>query len=357
MPKQSLQSARITLRQLCSLDVPTPVLLPSLLEAVRGVVPAAHSAFFYCDEFGNMQNIYAEKLLPPAVMALYYEKHFSSGEGSFREAYLKRVAAKSPISKHTLTKEELKSDYYKDILSRLDVHHILYAIVKTARGAVGQLSLYRSQKDAEFSAADERNLEDILRYLNKVFSSPLASDTPSDTAQAAEESLAVLDEDGNILFADPIWDRLIRLARGDAISPKRALTELHATPKFVKSILEAIRNSPKAVHSTHTMWGQFHFRGHYLTNHHGTNRASALIVSRIAPESVRIAEGAASIGLPPQQRDAALLIASGFKNIEIATHLGVSINTANYHVKAVFAKLGVTERGDVAKVLKNSVSK
>jgi DNA-binding CsgD family transcriptional regulator len=357
MPKQSLQSARITLRQLCSLDVPTPVLLPSLLEAVRGVVPAAHAAFFYCDEFGNMQNIYAEKLLPPIVMALYYEKHFAAGAGNFKEAYLSRVAAKSPISKHTLTAEELASDYYKDVMSRLDVHHILYAIIKTASGAIGQLSLYRSQREASFSAEDEKNLEDVLRYLNMVFASPYVSGLPSDNAQAAEESIAILDLEGNILFADPNWDRMIRLARGDAISPKRAAAELTSTPKFIASILQAIRNSPLAVHSTQTMWGRFRFRSHQLTDRSGSNPVAALLLSRIAPESVRIAEGAAALGLSPQQREVALLISSGFKNSEIAEHLGVTINTANYHVKTVFTKLAVTERGDVAKVLRNSIGK
>jgi DNA-binding CsgD family transcriptional regulator len=357
MPKQSLQSARITLRQLCSLDVPTPVLLPSLLEAVRGVVPAAHAAFFYCDEVGNMQNIYAEKLLPPTLMAMYYEKHFSSGAGNFKASYLKRVAAKRSVSKHTLTKDELKSEYYKDILSRLDVHHILYAIVKTASGAIGQLSLYRSQREVEFSEDDEKNLEDVLRYLNMVFASPIAIGSATDTALAAEESLAILDSGGNILFADPSWDRLIRLAKGDAISPRRAAAEITATPKFIISILDAISSSPQAVHSTQTMWGRFRFRSHQLSDEAGVKPASALIVSRIAPDSIRIAEGAAALGLSPQQREVALLLTSGFKNTEIAEHLGVSINTANYHVKTVFVKLGVNDRAEVAKVLQNSIGK
>jgi DNA-binding CsgD family transcriptional regulator len=356
MSKQSIQSARITLRQLCSLDVPTPVLLPSLLEAVRGVVPAAHAAFFYCDESGNMQNIYAERLLPPSVMAQYYEKHFAIGEGSFKAAYLKRVAARNPISKHTLSKAEVESAYYKEILSKLDVHHILYAIVRTSTQAIGQLSLYRNQREPEFSAEDEKSLGDVLRYLNMVFASPVTLSSPTDTAETAEEAVAVLDLSGNILFADPNWDRLIRLARGDEISPKRAAAEMASTPKFISSILEAIRNSPKALHSTQTMWGRFRFRSHHLNDRNGSNPVSALLVSRYAPESVRIAEGAAAMGLSPQQREVALLIASGFRNLEIAEHLGVSINTANYHVKTVFSKLKVTERSAVGQILKSSIS-
>ena len=65
MSKTTSQSSRVTLRQLCNLGLPAPVLLPSLLPAIRAVVPATHAAFFYCDALGNMVNMYAERMLPP----------------------------------------------------------------------------------------------------------------------------------------------------------------------------------------------------------------------------------------------------------------------------------------------------
>ncbi len=46
MSKTTSQSTRVTLRQLCNLGLPAPVLLPSLLPAVRAVVPATYAAFF-----------------------------------------------------------------------------------------------------------------------------------------------------------------------------------------------------------------------------------------------------------------------------------------------------------------------
>ena len=38
----------------------------------------------------------------------------------------------------------------------------------------------------------------------------------------------------------------------------------------------------------------------------------------------------------------------------MAEKLGVSVNTAGYHVKQVFVKLGVHERADVARVLRQA---
>jgi DNA-binding CsgD family transcriptional regulator len=353
--EKSNQSARITLRQICSLDVPAPVLLPSLLKALRQIVPASHAAFFYCDEEGNMLNLYAERLLSPSIMAAYYEKHFGSEDSGFRDAYLRRTRSARRVSRHSLTKLETESSYYKEILSKLDAHHFLYAIVGSAKKPVGQLSLYRSAKDHPFSASDEQDLDDVLRYLNEVLVHPTVTKFLSNNVQVAEESLAILDSHGNVLFSDPTWDRLIRLARGEVIAPNKALSEIKSMPQFVISILDTLRNAPNAVHTSETMWGQFRFRSHQLSDPFGSTPAAALIVSRIAPESVRIAEGAAQLGLSSQQREVALLIASGLTNAEIAQRLNISVNTVAYHVKAVFNRLGVFERADVAPKLRAAV--
>jgi DNA-binding NarL/FixJ family response regulator len=69
---------------------------------------------------------------------------------------------------------------------------------------------------------------------------------------------------------------------------------------------------------------------------------------------VRLTEGASRLDLSPQQREVALMIALGLTNAAIAEKLDVSVNTAGYHVKQVFAKLDVHDRGDVAKVLRRA---
>ncbi|MET0441850.1 MAG: helix-turn-helix transcriptional regulator, partial [Casimicrobiaceae bacterium] len=57
------------------------------------------------------------------------------------------------------------------------------------------------------------------------------------------------------------------------------------------------------------------------------------------------------LALSPQQKEVGLLLAQGKSNPEIAGALGVTLNTANYHVKQVFARLQVHHRDDVADVL------
>ena len=61
--------------------------------------------------------------------------------------------------------------------------------------------------------------------------------------------------------------------------------------------------------------------------------------------------GTGNSTLSPQQREVALLVAEGRSNPEIATELGLSLNTASYHVKEVFRRLGIRERAAVVERL------
>src|SRR5262249_59277934 len=77
----------------------------------------------------------------------------------------------------------------------------------------------------------------------------------------------------------------------------------------------------------------------------------AIIVRRAEPQELALVRGAEAAQSSPQQREVALLLVRGLSNPEIAAHLGLSLNTASYHVKAVFAQLDVHGREAVAEGL------
>jgi DNA-binding CsgD family transcriptional regulator len=347
---------RITLRQLCALGLPAAVALPSLLIAVRKLVLSNHAAFFYCDSSGNMTNMYAERMLPPEAMARYYERHYRADSHAFSKAYLARVAASDPVSFRSVTAEEKKTDYYTEVLAALEVEHVLYAIVRAPTGkreAIGQLSLYRGPGNKPFDKDDAQALRDVLHYLSRALSDSSFAPVKVTAEQTAEEAMAVLAHSGEVIYSDAAWSRLIRLARGDRIAPPSARDEPKALREFLNGVMQATRSSPNVLHRIDSPWGQFAFRQHKLDGAHGEH-AQALIVSRLASDPVRLTEGASRLDLSPQQREVALMIALGSTNAEIAAKLDVSINTAGYHVKQVFAKLEVHDRGEVAKVLRNA---
>lgn len=341
-------ATRITLRQLCSLGLPATQLLPSLLPVLRELVPAAHAGFFFCDDSGQMLNLYAERMLSPQSMAHFHERHSAS---QFRQHYLRRVAAARPVSRSTLPSLAASNAYRDEVLRPLHIGHVLYAIVRHQGRALGQLSLYREEGDAAFTDEDEQALLDVLHYLGQALAVPTPSQISSLQEHTVEEGLALLDADGRELYADDNWPRLVRLAQGNTINPALAQQDVEQLPRFVQSVLAAACSAPQALYRVDTAWGQFAFRTHAMSARLQGSTAQALIVSRMATEPLRLAQGAAAAGLSPQQREVAVLMAQGLSNAEIADRLGVSLNTAGYHAKQVFTRLQVHERSAIARVL------
>ena len=150
------------------------------------------------------------------------------------------------------------------------------------------------------------------------------------------------------LFADEGWLRLVRLARGEPISPVQAAAGTKALREFLHGVVKATSSAGTRC----TPWtlrgddSRFAITGSRACLGSGRLRW----FSRAAAEPVRFTEGAARLQLSAQQREVALMIALRQTNAEIAGKLGVSVNTAGYHVKRVFAKLDVHDRSEVAAV-------
>jgi len=343
----SKSSARVTLRQLCRLGLPAPLLLPSLLPVLREWVPASHAAFFFCDENGSITNLYAERMLAPQAMASYHDRH---NDAVFRRQYLQRVASANPVSRRSVDEAERSSAYFQEVLQALGAEHFLYAVVRHNGKVLGQLSLYRGEESPPFAEADEQALTSVLHYLGEALALPTPVALRELQEHTVEEGLALLDVEGAELYADANWPRLIRLAEGNTISPATAMAERDSLPRFVRAMLAAVLSAPHAIHRVDSAWGNFAFRRHAMASQHGA-QAVALLVSRLAAEPLRLTEGAAVLGLSPQQREVAVLMARGHSNTAIAQQLGITGNTASYHVKQVFARLNVHERSAVAKAL------
>ena|SRR5882672_3715231 len=67
---------------------------------------------------------------------------------------------------------------------------------------------------------------------------------------------------------------------------------------------------------------------------------------------VRVADAMLELPLSAQQCEVALLLAQGMTNSEIAKSMGVTLNTANYHMKQLFTKLDAHDRAEaIANIL------
>src|SRR6202007_1988119 len=145
----------VLIRKLCGLGLPAQTLAPSLLPALRQLLPAHSAAGLWVGGRLEMTGVYAERLLPPDAMERYYEKHYQQPGTGFPRAFAARAAAPDPVSVHRYTKGEQESDYFRGVLSRLDAYQILYGVLRDPVRPIGQISIYRGEHDPAFGRRDQ----------------------------------------------------------------------------------------------------------------------------------------------------------------------------------------------------------
>jgi DNA-binding CsgD family transcriptional regulator len=345
------------IRNLCGLGLPPQTLAPSLLPVLRRLIPSHSAAVFWVDDRLEMTGLYAERLLPPEAMARYYEKHYKSAISGFPAALGARLAAGDPVSIHKVTETERASEYFRDILSKLDAYQILYGVLRSASLPVGQISFYRSEHDPAFSRADQSMLRGLLRYLSVGLRPQQPSAQPVAQAQVIEEWLGIVALDGTVVSASADWSRLVRLLATKIVSPRRAREEERLVAEFVREVcgrfVKADGSTTDLVDLEYeTAWGRFRVRAYRLprTALHRDDHVGFLI-GRFEPRALALARGAGATRLSPRQRQVALLLAEGKSNHEIAQSLALTFNTASYHVKQVFARLQIHDRGEIEEIL------
>lgn len=341
-------------RKLCTLGLPPQTLAAAVLPAVRGLISAHSGAVFWVDVNGEMQALYAERLLDPEAMARYYERHYETQSAGFAPAFRKRAEAADPVSTHSFTPVEQRSEYFVDVMAVLDAYHVLYGVLKRGDRAYGQISLYRGRGNEPFASTSADDLRALLGYLSRGLASSDLRPGTDDHWVIVEEALGLVDANGRVMSAPESWQRLLRLDVIAEISPRHARGDRAEIEAFLSRLctqastsrtqpFELVRRNPL---------GRFRAVVYALP---GSAPDAAtqfgVLLRREEPRSLALVRATGMSSLSPQQREVALLLAQGQTNTEIAQSLGLSVNTASYHVKQIFARLEVQDRAAVAEKL------
>jgi DNA-binding CsgD family transcriptional regulator len=343
-------------RKLCSLGFPAETVAQCVLPELRKLIPSHSAGVFWVDKNGEMTNLYAERLLPPDAMAAYYDKHYLVKARGFTDAFRRRAESADSISFHSFSPAEQSTDYFRDVMQRLDAYHVLYGIIKQGTRSLAQISFYRGQADCSFDRQDADALRSVIRYLAVGLEPVSSTPQPDDITPTREEELGIVTSTGVIVAAPEAWYRLLRLAALAKLSPRHALREQEAIELLVQRVCRNVqkqRAKQSARELTHeTSWGRFVIRAFDLSDpERRITDQIGLLIRREEPRALSLVRGTGAAALSPQQREVALLIAGGKTNREIAGELGLSFNTASHHVKQVYMRLEVKERSGVAKRL------
>jgi DNA-binding CsgD family transcriptional regulator len=345
------------IRKLCALGLPPQTLAPCLLPALRALVASHSAAVFWVDDQGEMSGLYAERMLPPDAMADYYARHYHERTNGFALAFKRRAASEDPVCAHSFSRAEQATAYFRDVMARLDAYHVLYGVLKSGDRAFGQVSLYRGRADRPFGTEDAETLRSLLRYLASGLAPRTGSAEDPAPSVVVEEHLGIANADGSIASAPEPWHRLLRLVALNRVAPRDAAGESSTVQAFLRQLCDSALAPERSVArpleaNQQSPWGRFSLRAFRLPDVRGRRADQiGLLIRREEPRAVTLVRGTGVSALSPQQREVALLLAQGKSNREIADQLGLTFNTASYHVKQVYDRLEVNDRGAVGEKL------
>lgn len=348
--KQVAAAAHI--RQLCSLGLPAEAIMPALLRSIHVPAPCDFAAFFWVDDAGDMTHMYSEKMLSAEATGRYFERHYESAIHAFRERILAMARDREPSRETVVDAKTRASDYYREILEPLGAYRILHAIVQDRGSPLGLMALYRPQEAAAFGAAERTIVETACRYLLPALrceAGPAGTDQFRESGQAA---LLVCARDGQVKQASGRGHALLAQASGCRINRHTMAGELKQSGlALLRRLLAGAAADPAAdapfqnLQSTNE-WGSFRLRAYPLGEDFG------VLIERHEHLFVRLVDAMRGLQLSAQQREVALQLARGETNAQIAQALGVSLNTASYHVKQLYGKLDAHDRAEaIARIL------
>ena len=335
--------------------------MPALLRAVRDLVPADSAEFFWVDGNGEMTNHYAEQMLPADAMSFYFRRGGAGGEHPLFASFRTRASQEDPVTSLTVTESFRRTELYRSVMQHLGAEHALYCVVRERGRCLGQLSLYRSGQRAPFVASERLAIASVANYiargLDDSFGSGKLPPTDMEWQDTDHQAMLTLEGDGTIRHCSSAARRLLLYVTLDSVNYATICQQDASICDLMRGLSDQLMVKrrdetappPPATKTVTNRWGRFVLRAWWLTDDVGA--PDALIGIQIRRQEVtvlRLSQAMHGLLLSPQQKEVGLLLAQGRSNPEIAGALGVSLNTANYHVKQLFAKLNAHERTEVA---------
>ncbi|WP_373376144.1 helix-turn-helix transcriptional regulator [Cupriavidus nantongensis] len=306
------------------------------------------------------------------------------GEASYNNYYFALDPFVNLPTDRIVTVDELvgdshwrSSDMYKQFHQPFDVGYMMGADLRTEDGVECRLRICRSHQGTNFSDADKAACGALLPHLKRAVRLHSRFDIAN-----AERKLYVnafdrmlvgtimLDESGAVMQTNPLADEIF--AENDGMRRRGATLELKYQTedrKFQKLVRQALAeraaNASSVVHAVAVSRPSGKPRLGVLIRNiplgegpEDTLRrpACAIFVRDPARKSLASQELVGKLfAFTPAESSLALALTNGLTLEEAGEELGISKNTARAHLRAIYAKTGVTRQATLVGSILNSV--
>lgn len=356
-------SARI--RQLAALDISGPQLAPLLLQELHVMLPfeigiythtAADGSYHYFVDEQHAARQPTPQNVDPRFAVLENEVLRSADEFVFCEFGPTPTAEAMHVSRA----EFMRHPFYAEALRLTGGGDGARILPRQRNGqAVGRIMIGRDSSKHHghlITRADLQAMTRVQHWLSHALES--RAPTPTLEYDTHETALITIGNDLRLQHLSPNAERLMSLAFGGRWRHHGAMPEelLHML-RSMRDINHAENRASPPVLDKISPWGRFSFRAHMLDatpgnvseciSANGRISAYGITVTQDVPLALRLIEAIRKTSLPLRQSEICYWLARGNSQQEIADRCGISINTAIYHRRQIYAQFNAGNRDEL----------
>lgn len=351
------QQAIARLQQMACLDFSGPLLIEPVLHELHRIIDFDTGGYFYPGADGRL-DAYVEPSIARECMHTYFDPDALAAERQVirRSAHDFAAAVRGDHGTQVMeqllvvpTAQFMRSDFYNLVLRPAELLDCLSLVLRTPHGqGVGALKLYRRPGAARFAPEDAAVLGRLEPWLARTLQ-PGEMDAQDSVLQ--DSAVLIATPGGQLLWTSPQADQLMALAFGPRWYRR---TELPSALQVLLQRLHAVRRpiqggaSPAVPQlELHNASGWFLLRATEMTAATGQGQAMSIHIAQRAPRALRLLPALRTLGLPQRQHELAYWLVRGLPEEQIAARMGISANTATYHRRQIYTRLGVQSRQEL----------
>jgi len=354
------QQALARLQKMALLDFRGPELIEPVLHELHQLIEFDTGGYFHPGRDGAL-DAFVEPSLARDLMYLYFEPDVIASEHQvirrsvhdFEGAVLQDHGAQVMEQLLKVSVGELvRSDFYNFTLRPAELLDCMSLMLRTAQGAgVGVLKLYRGPRAPRFGASDVAMFNLLEPWLARTLQ---PGELDARDSLVHESAMLVATPQGRLLWTSPEADALMALAFGPRWYRRselpHALQELLGRLRFAQRSLATAHAAPPQL-ELHNASGWFSLSATQLAAAVGEGRAVGVTITRRVQRVAYLLNRLRTLGLPQRQQEMAYWLARGLPEDEIAARMRISINTATYHRRQIYARLVVINRHELQALL------
>lgn len=353
-PRQALAH----LHQMAGFDLQGPQLIAPVMQALHSLVGFDMGAYVHPGGDGVLQT-YVEDAGLHARQADYFDPHILRSESQVFHSSLRDLGhtvhlGNGPLLLEQLLKvshaELLRSDFYNVVLRPSRVADWATLVLRADGERVGTLILYRQSGSPRFT----RDELDVLAPLEHALARVLQpGHLDADDSDVLGSGLLIVTDREEPQWISPEAEALFQQAlgwrwrgmAGALPEPVRELVRRLNAPALLTDALPVPQ-----LHLSNAQ-GWFSLHATRMADASGGRYAVALHITWRTARGTRLLSALHALDLPQRQHELAWWLARGLSEPQIAQRMGISINTAVYHRRQIYNRLGVMDRGELLRML------